>query len=81
MIHTAAEVYALCGKPEKAMHELKRAAEFGLPNHRAFENDAHLRSLRTHPEFLALTRDLRRDYEQLRLELDIGTPSGLTPRV
>src|SRR5579863_5632490 len=81
MIHTAAEVYALCGKPEKAMHELKRAAEFGLPNHRAFENDAHLRSLRSHPEFLALTRDLRRDYEQLRLELDIGTPSGLTPRV
>jgi eukaryotic-like serine/threonine-protein kinase len=80
MFHTAAEVYALCGKPEKAVHELKRATEIGLPNHRAFENDAHLRSIRHHPDFLALMRDLRRDHEQLRLELDINTPSGLTPR-
>jgi serine/threonine protein kinase/tetratricopeptide (TPR) repeat protein len=80
MMHTAAEVYALCGKPEKAIRELKRAAEIGLPNHRAFENDAHLRSIRHHPDFLALMRDLRRDHEQLRLELDIGNPSGATPR-
>jgi serine/threonine protein kinase len=80
MMHTAAEVYALVGKPEKAIHELKRAAEIGLPNHRAFENDAHLRSIRHHPEFLALMRDLRRDHEQLRHELDIGNPSDLAPR-
>src|SRR5580658_3449226 len=51
MIHTAAEVFALCGKPEKAVAEIKRAAEFGLPNHRAFENDAHFRSIRNHPDF------------------------------
>ena len=80
MFHTAAEVYALIGKPEKAVHELKRATEIGLPNHRAFENDAHLRSIRHHPDFLALMRDLRRDHEQLRHELDINTPSGVTPR-
>ncbi len=79
MIHTAAEVYALCGKSDKAIAELKRAAEIGLPNHRAFENDAHLRSIHTHPEFLALTRTLRRDHEQLRHELDLSTPSGLPP--
>jgi eukaryotic-like serine/threonine-protein kinase len=76
MIHTAAEVYALCGKPDKAIHELNRAAGFGLPNHRAFENDAHLRSIHRHPDFLALTRDLRRDHEQLRLELDVSAPSS-----
>jgi serine/threonine protein kinase len=80
MMHTTAEVYAICGKPERAIHELKRASEIGLPNHRAFENDAHLRSIRTHPEFLALMRDLRRDHEQLRLELDLSNPSGIKPR-
>ena len=76
MMHTAAEVYAICGKPDKAIHELKRASEIGLPNHRAFENDSHLRAIRTHPDFLALMRDLRRDHEQLRLELDLSNPSG-----
>ena len=78
--HTAAEVYALIGKSDKSIHELKRAAEIGLPNHRAFENDAHLRSIRNHPDFLALMRDLRRDHELLRHELDIGNPSGQLPR-
>jgi hypothetical protein len=76
MIHTAAEVYALCGKSDKAIHELNRAAGIGLPNHRAFENDAHLRSIHRHPDFLALTRNLRRDHEQLRHELDLSTPRG-----
>jgi eukaryotic-like serine/threonine-protein kinase len=80
MIHTAAGVYALCGKPDKAIHELKRAAEIGLPNHRAFENDPHLASLKSHPEFVALMRTLRRDHEQLRHELDLSNPSGATPR-
>jgi hypothetical protein len=75
----ADEVYALCGKPDKAIHELKRATEVGLPNHRAFENDAHLRPIR-HPDFLSLMRDLRRDHEQLRHELDISTPSAQLPR-
>jgi tetratricopeptide (TPR) repeat protein len=77
-IHVSAGVYALCGKPDKAIHELKRAAEIGLPNHRAFENDAHLRPIHRHPEFLALMRDLRRDHEQLRHELDLSNFSGLT---
>jgi serine/threonine protein kinase len=76
MLHTAAEVYALCGKCDKAIHELKRAAGIGLPNHRAFENDAHLRSIHHHPDFLALTRELRRDHEQLRHELNISPSSS-----
>src|SRR5580698_7577111 len=80
MMHTTAEVYAICGKPERAVHELKRASEVGLPNYRAFENDAHLRSIRTHPEFLALMRELRRDHEQLRHELDLSNPSNMKPR-
>ncbi len=79
MMHTAAEIYAICGKPKKAILELKRAAEAGLPNPRAFENDAHLRSIRNLPDFLALMRDLRRDQEQLRHELDLSNPSGISP--
>jgi serine/threonine protein kinase/tetratricopeptide (TPR) repeat protein len=74
MMHTAAEVYALCGKPDKAIHELNRAAEIGLPNHRAFENDAHLGSIRSNPDFLALMRTLRHDHELLRHELNLSNP-------
>jgi len=70
--HCAAGVYALCAKPEKAMIELKRCAENGLPNQRAFENDPHLRSLHSHPEFIALMRDLRRDYATLQQEFGLA---------
>jgi serine/threonine protein kinase/tetratricopeptide (TPR) repeat protein len=73
--HCAAGVYALCAKPEKAIAELKRCAETGLPNHRAFQNDPHLRSLHNHPEFIALMRDLRRDYEGLQQEFGLSTAS------
>jgi eukaryotic-like serine/threonine-protein kinase len=79
-MHCAAGVYALIGKPEKSITELKRAAATGFPNHRAFEGDPHLKSLKSHPEFIALMRDLRRDHEQLRHELDLSNPSGITPR-
>jgi hypothetical protein len=69
--HCAAGVYALCDKPDKAIAELKRCAETGLPNHRAFENDPHLRSLHGHPKFMALMRDLRRDYEVFQQEFGL----------
>lgn len=69
--HCAACVYALCGKPEKAIAQLKRCAEHGLPNHRAFQDDPHLRSLHGQPEFQALMRDLRRDYEAYRSDFQI----------
>ncbi len=73
--HCAAGVYALCAKPEKAMAELRRCAETGLPNHRAFENDPHLRSLHNLPEFVALMNDLRHDYEIFKGEFGL-TGSG-----
>ncbi len=70
--HCAAGVYAMCGRPEKAMAELKRCAEGGLPNYRAFERDPHLRSLHSHPEFLGLMKRLRRDYGAFRDEFDLS---------
>ena len=69
--HCAAGIYALCGKPEKAVAVLKHCAETGLPNHRAFENDPHLRSLHDHPDFIALMRDLRRDYAAFQQEFNL----------
>jgi serine/threonine protein kinase/tetratricopeptide (TPR) repeat protein len=70
--HCAAGVYAMCGKPEKAVAELKRCAEGGLPNHRAFQRDPHLRTLHNHPEFIELMRNLRRDYEAFRQDFELS---------
>jgi len=62
--HCAAGVYALCGKPEKAIPQLRRCAAMGLPNYRLFGTDPHLEALRNHPEFMALLSDLRREHDQ-----------------
>jgi TolB-like protein/DNA-binding winged helix-turn-helix (wHTH) protein len=70
--HCAAGAYALCGLADKAIHELKRCADNGLPNHRAFEADPHFRSLLGHPEFVALMRDIRHGYELLREEFGLS---------
>jgi eukaryotic-like serine/threonine-protein kinase len=70
--HAAAGVYALCGKPDKAMIELRRCAKLGLPNHIAFGNDPHLRPLRDYPDFIALQSELRREYGQYRQEFDLS---------
>ena len=73
-IHYAAGVYALCGKSDKAVATIRRAAETGLPNHRAFERDAFLAPIHRHPDFLALMRDLRLDYDSFRKEFAIEAP-------
>lgn len=74
--HCAAEVYALCGKAEKAVQQLKRCAENGLPNHRAFLQDAFLRSLHDNPEFENMIRRLRRDYEAFSQEFQLSEVSA-----
>jgi eukaryotic-like serine/threonine-protein kinase len=70
--HLAAAVYAVCGKTDKAILEVRRSIETGLPSHRAFENDPHLRSLREHPEFVAMMDQLHRDYAALQQEFAIA---------
>jgi hypothetical protein len=38
MLHLlAAAVYGVCGKPDKAIAQLRHSAETGLPNHRWLE--------------------------------------------
>ncbi|MGB9069680.1 MAG: protein kinase [Candidatus Acidiferrales bacterium] len=69
--HLAAAVYAVCGKVDKAVAQLRHSAETGLPNHRAFENDPHFRPLREHPDFVALLSELRRNHAQLQQEFGL----------
>ena len=71
-LHCAAGVYALCGKPEKAIAELNRAAATGLPNYRAFENDPHLISLHGREDFQSLIRDLKADHQSFQQEFGLG---------
>lgn len=70
--HCAATVYAMCGKPEKAIAELRRCAEGGLPNYRAFENDPFLRNLQSNSDFVGLMRNLRQDYDAFRRDFELG---------
>jgi serine/threonine protein kinase/tetratricopeptide (TPR) repeat protein len=75
--HYCAGAYALCGKPEKAIAELWRCADLGLPNYRLFEMDPSLRSLREHPEFRDLMSALRREHESIRDEFGLETKPGV----
>jgi tetratricopeptide (TPR) repeat protein len=70
--HDAAAVYAICGKPEKAIMQLRRCAETGLPNYLLFHRDPHLRSLHGHPGFQTLMTELRQEYDRF------GEEFGLT---
>ena len=61
--HCAAGAYAVCGKAEKAVTQLRRCAEFGLPNYKLFSRDPLLRSLAGNAEFDAFLTELRRDHD------------------
>ena len=69
--HYCAGAYALCGRPEKALAELRRCADLGLPNYRLFERDPYLRSLRTNPAFRELMTSLRREHDSIREEFGL----------
>jgi hypothetical protein len=58
----------LCGKPEKAIHQLRRCAELGLPNYLLFIRDPLLRTIQDEPGFTSLMSDLRRQYDQYHQE-------------
>ena len=68
----AAGAYALCGKADKSVAQLRRCAEHGLPNYRLFSTDPHLRSMHGRPEFMALLTDLRREHDVYRAEIGLA---------
>ncbi len=76
--HNAASVYAMCGKPQKAVKWLRECAEMGLPNYLLFGSDPHLRGLHNRPEFLALMSDLRREHDVNREEFGLAGGNHFT---
>jgi len=69
--HSCAAAFALIGKSGRAIHELERCADMGLPSHRLFESDPYLRSLHTDPRFIELMARLRREHDAIRSEFGI----------
>ncbi len=78
--HCAAGAYAMCGKPDKAILELRRCAKMGLPNYLLFGRDPCLRSLQDNPDFTALMSDLRREHDQYREEFDFADETHATSK-
>jgi Flp pilus assembly protein TadD len=70
--HSCAAAYALCDKPDKAIHELERSAAMGLPNYRLFEADPYLRLVRNDPRFGELMTRLRREHDSIREEFALA---------
>jgi tetratricopeptide (TPR) repeat protein len=66
--HYVAAALATMGQPERALEQLRLAAETGLPNYPLFLGDRHLDSLRTRPDFLEFLADLKPGWEACRRE-------------
>lgn len=69
--HSCAAAYALIGKPEKAVSQLERCADLGLPSHRLFLTDPYLRNLNGNAGFQALMSRLRREHDSIREEFGL----------
>ena len=69
--HSCAATYALIGKPEKAVSELRRCSKMGLPNHRLFGVDPYLRNLLKEAGFAELMTELRREHDAIRDEFGL----------
>lgn len=70
--HFCAAAYALIGQRDKAVEELRRCAELGLPNYRLFQIDPNLRPLHTHAGFTELMSSLRREHDSIRDEFGLS---------
>jgi TolB-like protein/Flp pilus assembly protein TadD len=65
--HTAyniASVYALLGRPGRAMYWLRQAAEGGWPCYPYFARDPNLDRIRGDPEFVAFMRQLKAQWQR-----------------
>jgi hypothetical protein len=71
--HCAANAYALCGKHEKALTQLRRCASFGLPNYQLFSQDPLLRSLAGNDEYKSFLTELRREHDSYSEEFGLDS--------
>ncbi len=66
--HHAAAVYAVLGRPDQAIEQIRRASQTGFPCYPTFQNDPHFASLHAEPEWKTLTADLEREDAEFRSE-------------
>jgi len=70
--HFCAAAYAISGRADKALAELHRCSEFGLPNYRFFQIDPNLRPLHENDGFRELMSSLRREHDSMRQEFGLS---------
>ncbi len=68
MGHNAAAVYALIGKPDLALKNLREISAEGLPNYPVFNTDRHFENLHDLPDYHALMSDLEREWQEFKGE-------------
>ncbi len=67
-VHNVAAVYALTGKPARAVAMLEKASGTGLPHYPLFRDDPHLRPLHSYAPYHKLLAKLQRKCESYRRE-------------
>lgn len=73
-VHNIAAVYAITGKPARAVALLQKASSTGLPNYPVFRDDPHFQALHSYAPYEKLLGELRRDWEGYRREF--GNPGA-----
>jgi TolB-like protein len=66
--HIVAAALATIGEGDRAVRELARAADTGLPNYTAFKLDPHFDPIRNEPDFKKLMASLKVGWQSLRNE-------------
>jgi TolB-like protein len=66
--HNAAAVYALTGKHDLALKNLREISAEGLPNYPVFKTDPHFESLHDLPDYQALMSDLEHEWQEFKKE-------------
>jgi len=66
--HYVAAALATMGQPERAVEQMRLAAETGLPNYPLFLGDRHFESLRGRQDFRTLLAELKSGWEAFRNE-------------
>jgi len=74
--HYVAAALATVGQPERALEQLRLAADTGLPNYPLFLGDHHFDSLRARPDFREFLAGVKSAWEACRREFGRGGGSS-----
>lgn len=66
--HHLGSAFALVGKPEAAIEQIRNAIKSGLPSYTLFNTDQHLHALHQEPEFDDLLSELKNEFKTYQSE-------------